>query len=369
MFMKLNVQSDITMNDLITKALDIKGRCKDIILRGEFTGRGSNKKPTMVPNPGMSGATVTNDGEFGLLNFLAPVTEDANTAISLPVTAKMSGWAFYQLCSVRLKVPYSYMKACIDSDHADVQALFEKNMNTLLSHSKNGARIRLFKPDDEALTVRGIVTEGYTVFDSDQVLQAVHNVLGDNFNIKGYSLNQEGLHLRVVTPEPLKINDEDLYPGFIITSGDVGNRSLQMTFFLWKQVCTNGLVMERLTGRVLHKRHFGVYNPQDFEDALITALEAFPVFCENAKTLVEETRRKELTPEMLEDRLKAFSKEIQISQEEQAKITNLIVGNYGMTLWGFINALTEFAQERRFDLDDRMMIETYAGELMLSKAA
>ena len=40
-----------------------------------------------------------------------------------------------------------------------------------------------------------------------------------------------------------------------------GNGSLQVKFFLYKQVCKNGLVMEKMTGKVLHKRHLGRGHP------------------------------------------------------------------------------------------------------------
>lgn len=172
----------------------------------------------------------------------------------------------------------------------------------------------------------------------------------------------------MATPEPLEIDGEDLYPGLIISSGDVGNRSLEVSFFIWKQVCTNGLVMAKVSGQVLHKRHLGIYDPANFQASLAEALETFPVFCENAKTLVEEARRKELTSDMLKERLKAFGKGVKLTEEEENTIT-VLTTKYGMTLWGFVNALTEFAQAERFDLDSRVEIEAYAGDLITAKAA
>lgn len=368
MMIKLNSASKITMNELLAKALEIKDRCKDILLPGAYTGR-KEKTPTGAANPGLTAATVSNEGEYGSLSFFAPISADDTVALSMRMKAKLSSWAFYQLCSVRLGIPHNYMRKCLDSEYEDVKTLWQANVNTHLSHYDRATRIRLYWPDtSQEPVVRGIVTSSYAVFDSDQVLETVQDVLGDGFSVKGYFLNEEGLHLRVTTPEPLAIDGEDLYPGLIISSGDVGNRSLEVSFFIWKQVCTNGLVMEKVSGQVLHKRHLGIYDPADFKMSLTEALEMFPTFCENAKTLVEEARRKELTADMLTERLKAFGKSVKLTEGEENAIT-VLTTKYGMTLWGFVNALTEFAQAERFDLDNRIEIEAYAGDLITPKAA
>ena len=369
MMMKLAVKSNVTLNDLMAKALDIESRCKDYVLPGATIGRGKTKRSTGAMNPGLTSACVAHNKEYGELRFLAPIGNGNGSTVSIAVSAELSQWAFYQLCSIRLGVPHSYMKKCIDSPLPDVQKLFEENVNTLMSHYDSATRIRLYQPEAGApLRIRGIVSGSYTVFDTDQVLETVHEVLGDGFNIKGYFINEEGLHLRMATPEPLQIDGEDLYPGFLITSGDVGNRSLEVQFFLWKQVCTNGLVMSRVSGKILHKRHLGIYDPVDFKSSLVSALESFPIFCENAKTLVEEARSKELTSDMLQARLKAFGREVKLQEKEKETITKL-TANYGMTLWGLVNALTEFAQAERFDLDERTAIEIYAGNMLTKTAA
>lgn len=365
MMMKLDAKSTVTMNDLLVKALDIKDRCKDIILPGSHVGRQSKKVPTGVMNPGLTSATVSLEGKYGTLNFLAPITANENNALSIGVSAKLTEWSLTQLCSIRLGVPAAYMMKCHNSKIPDIRNLFVENLNTLMSHYGKGTRIRLYKPEDsDDLVVRGIVSDSYTVFDSYDVLDMIYSVLGDQFSIKGYILNEEGLHLRVTTPEPLRVDGEDLYPGLILSSGDVGNGSLDVQFFIFKQICTNGLVMAKVSGKILHKRHLGSYNSEKFKEMLASALELFPVFCENAETLVNSARGKEMTEDDLVRRLEAFERNnVKLSEEEKEDLTAMTL-NYGMTLWGFINALTEFAQRDRFDLTNRLNIETYAGDLL-----
>ena len=324
--MKLDTASHTQMNDLIAAAVGIKNRSRDIILED-----------------GLSKADFETTGAYGKLNFLAslPGNNDGMTC-SFRVGAGLSQWALGQACSL---------------------------MNTLMPYVTKPLMFRLYQPEKGMeLNIRGIVSAKYAVFDSHSVLETVQEVLGDDFNIKGHYLDETSLHLRVTRPEPLEVNGEDLYPGLIISSGDVGNRSLTVQFFLWKQICTNGLVLARVSGKVLHKRHLGIYDAADFKASLVDALESFPAFCAQAKELVDAARKHELDDESLKARLAAFGKSVKLSDKENDALKSLTV-HYGMTLWGFANALTEFAQAERFDLDDRMEIESYAGEMLTARAA
>ena len=372
MMAKLYQTSAVRMEDLILKALDIQGRCKDVVLSAGHKGRGKNKAPTGVVNPGLTAAKVTLGGELGTLNFLSPVGGEGDMTISLPISAELTDWSLYQLCSVRLGVPHAFMRKCIEDKNPDIQEIFPLTVNRFMSHYDSETRIRLYKPEDGGpLQVRGIVSGSYAVFDSDAVLNTVQDVLGNDYNIVGHCIDESGLHLRLTAPEPLDVSGEDLYPGLLITSGDVGNRSLEVQFFLWKQVCTNGLVMSKMTGKVLHKRHLGVYDSNDFHDALVGALESFQIFCANAQTLVEEARRKELDANTLKERLDAFKVNVKLTEKEATQILELTGHRYAskggvITLWSFVNALTEFAQNERFSLDARTEVEAYAGNLLMT---
>lgn len=380
MMAKLYMKSRIRLDDLIAQALDIQGRCKDIILPGAFTGRRGNKKETGALNPGLTSATVTHDGnfdKFGVLHFLAPVGagEDGNTLLSMPVSAKLTQWSFYQLCSVRLGVPHAFMEKCLESELPDIQRLFPTTVNAFMSHYDTATRIRLYQPETGgSIQVRGIVSGSYAVFDSDKVLSTVKDVLNDDFNVVGYGINEEGLHVRLTSPDPLNVAGEDLYPGLLISSGDVGNGSLCVQFFLYKQVCTNGLVMSKMTGKVLHKRHLGIYSGDDFKASLVDAFESFPVFCSNAAELVERARTTGFEVDDLKTELEKFKASVKLTEDEERQIVDLSTGRYAgpdgvVTLWGFINSLTEFAQNQRFDLDARVEVETYAADLLHSAVA
>lgn len=380
MMAKLYTRSDIRLNDLIAQALDIQGRCNDILLPGAYTGHRGSKKETGVLYPGLTSATVTHANgfdDFGVLHFLAPVGvgENGATLLSMPVSAMLTQWSLYQLCSVRLGVPHAFMAKCLDSELPDIQSLFPHTVNTFMSHCDTATRIRLYQPEaGAAFQVRGIVSGSYAVFDSDAVLGTVKDVLNDDFNVVGYGINEEGLHVRLTSPEPLKVAGEDLYPGLLISSGDVGNGSLQVQFFLYKQVCTNGLVMSKMTGKVLHKRHLGIYSSDDFKASLTDALESFPVFCSNAAELVERARNTGFEIDDLKAELEKFKASMKLTETEERQIIDLSTGRYAgpdgvITLWGFVNALTEFAQNQRFDLDARVGVETYAADLLHTAVA
>ena len=375
MMAKLYQRSAVRMDDLIAQALDIQGCCKDIILPGAFTGRRGNKKETGALNPGLTSASISLEGDYGTLNFLAPMGGNGEMTLSVPVSARLTQWSFYQLCSVRLGVPHAFMAKCLEAEIPEIREVYPNTVDTFMRHYDAATRIRLYQPEvGGPIRIRGIVSASYAVFDSDQVLATVKDAMSDDFNVVGYHINEEGAHIRLTSPEPLNVDGEDLYPGLLITSGDVGNGSLQVKFFLYKQVCKNGLVMEKMTGKVLHKRHLGLYGADDFRESLEDALASFPTFCANAAELIEKARRKELDPTDLKKELDSFKASVKLTEKEEAQIVRLAgdryAGNGGViTVWGFVNALTEFAQEARFDLDTRMDIETYAADLLHTAVA
>lgn len=337
----------VSLTDILAKALEIKGRCKDIRLES------------------LANATVSHTEDFGRLHFIAPFAEDRGTTLGLMTQAELSAWAFKQLCSARLKVPYRYMKACIDSETPEIQRLFELNMNTHLAQYNNGVLLRLYCAGaGEPLSIRGVLTPSYTVFDSDRVMDITREMLNDDYVVRGHHIDEAGMQIRVTTPEPLKISGEDIFPGLIITSGDVGNRQLTVQFLLWKQVCSNGMVLAKLMGMMLKKRHYGAYDNNNFRESFVSTLDMFPSFVRHASELIEANRAKALTDEDLTKRLEAFSKQCKLKNEERDEIVHLTKNVYGMSVWGYLNALTEFAQAERFDIDDRTEIETYAGNIL-----
>ena len=348
----LKMETGVNLNTIYERAMDIKSRCRDIPLNS------------------LSDASVSLNGDLGTMNYIAPL----DNGIGLLQTAALTPWSFKQLCSGRIGVPYQYMKKCIDSENPEIRGLFETNVNTWMEDYQKGAVLRLYTTPEGVRTVRGVLTPSYTVFDSNDVLKVVLETMNSakykehRFEVKGYELNESGMQLRVVQPDMLDIDGEDIFAGFIIHSGDVGNRKLSVRFFLWKQVCTNGLVVARAMGNMLQKRHRGSCEGE-FIDSITEVMDMLPDFIENAKAIIAENKGKELSADKLRHMLDNFAKAVKITDEEKEKIRVLTRDTYGLSRWGFINALTDFAQDERFDVDARTDIEVYAGNLLVSKRA
>ena len=349
----------ITLNDLYTQALGIKARCKDINIDM------------------FSSSRIEHSEDYGILNVLAPLGEvslaesSANEPTVLGcIRAKLTLWSFRQLCSGRLKIPYTYMKNLIDSKALPVQALFEKNVNTHIAEYHNGLRIRLYRGDD-GLRVRGILTPAYTVFDTDKVLETVMSVVkqyeGIGFKIKGHFIDETGIQVRMISDEPLDVEGEegDLFAGVLIQSGDVGNRKLSVQFFIWKQICANGLVVAKGSGEMLHKRHRGACEG-DFYESLVAAMSALPTFAKNATEIIRTSKGEKLDEKNMKELLDRFTPVFKVTDEERELIVSLANERYDTSKWGIVNAITEFAQAERFDIDTRTEIETYAGSIIFN---
>lgn len=358
--MMLTKTPSITMNGLYQAAMGIRKRCNDVNI--DF----------------LSSASVVHDREYGRLHFQAPLTGLKNAELiqdggyvvnGIAISAKLNRWSFKQLCSKNLLgIPYIYMKKCIDSSSPEIQNLFEQNVNTHLSKINKAACIRLYLDEKDQLYVRGIVSPSYSIFDSHSVLETMMDTMDGpqfsryQFQIMGHHIDETGVQARFVLPDKMDIDGEDLFAGFIVTSGEIGNRNLKVQFFIWKEVCSNGLVVAKGIGNMLMKRHRGIC-----EDSFISSLEdtvkMLPKFSESAKAIVHESRGKALSRDAIRHLLDRFESTVKISKEEREKITDLTFNQYGATRWGYINALTEFAQDERFDIDTRTEIETYAGVL------
>ena len=74
--------------------------------------------------------------------------------------------------------------------------------------------------------------------------------------------------------EMLNIDGEDLFAGITLDSSDVGRSGLSVRFFIWKQVCTNGLVISKSAANLFRQKHIGITH-EDFATGLKEGLETF----------------------------------------------------------------------------------------------
>lgn len=267
---------------------------------------------------------------------------------SIPI----SDLAVGHLCG-KLKVPSRYFNHLVDCGHNDLAA---DNVNIWL---KDNPKEYLLREYDGR--IRGILSGSYSIYDAPEILKTVSEVFNpDTFRLKGSYINEERLHLRFIQEEMMNVPDEDLYAGISLDSSDVGRSGLQVRFFVWKQVCTNGMMIAQSAAQLFKQKHIGI-NHEDFAAGLTEGLERFYDLKDKVTDQIISTSKipvKEDLEELLEDIKKATN----LPDDSAAEVIEFMVKKYDRNQWGLINGITEVAQ--KYPLERRIELETIAGDLL-----
>lgn len=284
-------------------------------------------------------------------------------------SSSISRFALGQL-GTKIGVPARYLEKCVNTGRID---LAQENVNSWLEGYDKDLFLREYRGG-----IRGVLSSKYSVCDSHEILEAVDDAVDlSKYKVKGSFLNAERLHLRLVSTEMLPIDGEDLFAGLFIDSSDVGRSILTVQFGIYKQVCTNGLVVSRAGGILFQQKHIGI-TAAEFHSGLVASLQNVDVLTENALEWVRLAQSKDCwgfnVKSLSQDSMDEFIERIRsvarvnsqplLSEDSAKKVIDLMQNRYGGSRWGLINSLTEVAQD--YTLEKRLDIERVAGNLLVA---
>lgn len=275
-------------------------------------------------------------------------------------SVEMTQHSLSQLCA-KLGVPVRYIDKCIDSGRLDLAA---DNLNSWLEDYGKNLFIREYNN-----VVRGVLSDRFSVLDTPNILEVLADSIDlDEYKVKGHFLSPERFHARLIQRQQMNIEGEDLFAGIQIDSSDVGRSVLLVQFFIYKQVCTNGLVLPKSGGMLFQQKHIGI-DKGHFRDGLKQSLSSIPLLIENATNLIEEARSQEgkydfkrYTEHQMKDFIERMKMKAHLSEEGVGKVIQLMTNTYGSSTWGLVNSLTEVAQD--YTLERRIEIEKVAGDIL-----
>lgn len=268
---------------------------------------------------------------------------------SLPLSSLATG----HLCG-KLNVPSRYFGRLVD---AHQNMLAAANINCWLTGDKRTFFLRGYGDH-----IRGVLSGSYSVYDAPEILTTVKEVFDpENFVLKGSFINEERLHLRLIETEMMDIEGEDLFAGITLDSSDVGRSGLQVKFFIWKRVCTNGLVIAKSAAKLFKQKHIGITH-EDFAEGLKEGLETFYTLKDKIAESIKETSKIPVS-EDLDELLEEIKDKTNLSDQAAEKVVELMQIKYAPTKWGLINGITEVAQE--FTLETRLQLEEIAGNMLV----
>lgn len=324
----------ISLDELCEKADLIQSRCVDYNV-------------SRANNLNLSFSEYT-----GNLNFIPDGEERA--VQSKPVTP----YAMSQLCT-KLGIPTSYIDKCISNGRLDLAA---DNINAWISDYNKNLFIR-----ECSGSVRGILSDRYMTLDTPDILKVIGDVVDTSqYSTKGYFMSPERFHARIVQNEMMRINGEDLFAGIQVDSSDVGRSTLMVRFFIFKQVCTNGLCISRANGVLFSQKHIGV-SIDSFRSTFRKSIECIPDLVAQTSEFIESSRNSPLPKFTMEEFIERVRLETKLSEEDSKRVIQLVGEKYSPTQWGLINSITEVAQ--RHTLERRIELEEIAGQMLLRKVA
>ena len=274
----------------------------------------------------------------------------------------ISRYALGQLSS-KIGVPVRYLDKCIQSGRID---LAQDNVNSWLEDYNKDLFIREFSGG-----IRGVLSNKYSVCDSHEILEAVDDAVDlSKYKVKGSFLNEERLHVRLIGKEMLPIDGEDLFAGLFLDSSDVGRNILTVKFGIYKQVCTNGLVIARAGGTLFEQKHIGI-TAEEFHDGLVKSLQNVDLLTDHAVEWVQRAKNRynhwsveTEHPEDIEAFVAYIRQQTNLSDDSAHKVISLMQTKYEDTRWGLINGITEVAQD--FTLERRLELERIAGSMLVA---
>lgn len=239
---------------------------------------------------------------------------------------------------------------------------------------------------------RAIVSPRYAILDNDGLLSAIEPVIANQgLTVESCELTDEKLTLKMVsarTTHEVQVGDPVQF-GIMISNSEVRSAAINITWFVKRLVCLNGLILPGPYGRVVSRRHVGRdwsllrhakgrTAPLNAESAATTqALQSQNshygvllkgeerrnwengiwdnlretlserLHASNVTALFERLQattalRSDITPQEITERI---GQRYQLSVQEQMAVLQQLEMGDGVTLWNLLNSVTRIAND------------------------
>ena len=280
-------------------------------------------------------------------------------------TPQLTDHALNQLCG-RLEIGTLYINKCLPVS----QSLVAHNLNFWISNNKDrDLMLRTYENFDKSKNVRAVLSNRYKMIDAHHVLNPALNKimdLGAEFKYSHYDGDRLNVTATLPKLEGAVQKDDIVQGGITITNSEIGNGGLLIQPFLYRLVCTNGMVAPRYLNRFF-TRHVGkiVIDPEkdtqwvsiiDKMQKQIELVSNPEVFQENLQKLKDATNEKITSHKIVE-----VTKKHGITDYERKEIFERLEHYVGDTFttskYDFANAITNVANSSIADDRSRFLQE------------
>lgn len=330
-------EKQVSAKDLLCAAEKMQKKCADDIVSVKFCE--------------VMDAKGTSQYNF---NFSAEKVEDS-------WEAKMTDYSLAQF-GFRYGIPSSYIKRCTLSGMKDLVC---ENFNRWIDYDNGKLLVRRFDDGAEKY-VRGILSTRYTRYDTDSILRDVVKSEVNDWEVRQYLLSPERFHMRLVSGEKLNVAGEDLEIALNVDSSDIGRNSLNLTVIIFRQICSNGLILPYSVGSLFRQVHKGI-GAEKLPDRIAAALQSVPEIKRKAEEMINHTMGHKMPFDVFDDdAVTKYRQSTGVPKDFMTKVIEMY-GEQKMSKnarWNFINCMTEVAQE--YGIDTRLDLERAAGNLLIA---
>ena len=243
--------------------------------------------------------------------------------------------------------------------------LLSTNINRLLNEysGKNKWKIRTRELNNERY-IRAIVTEKYKVLNDSEVIRNTQKYVDDNKSeIDNWGVSWGEDMMRITGKMPIEIapknNVGDITKvGIAIGNGTTGITSLKVNTYLYRLVCSNGMVVPESIGGI-RKAHVGKEFDAVMNEGFDTAFASVTAVADMWNTIAELNLSDASANKIQRIREKV---EIVIGRKETREIFERNIENNN-TVYTLLNDLTYRARAVENPIE-RNQLESYAGLLM-----
>lgn len=255
-----------------------------------------------------------------------------------------------------LGIPAKYY----DKMRADNPELLAQNVNSWFNKTSNTRMIRTLDG-----TVRAFLSDRYRRIDNYEIAQAVLPIITQmpDARIESCEVTDERLYLKVVNPRLTTdiVPGDTVQSGIMITNSEVGLGSFTIQPLVYRLVCTNGMVVNDARTRKYHVGRGNAAN-EDFtvysEQTLIANDVALRLKIQDTvRSVVDQTRFEKvvdlmrqaqgakITSNNIPAMVELAGKDFGYTQQEGQGILDYLIRGGDLSLYGFANATTRFAQD------------------------
>lgn len=261
----------------------------------------------------------------------------------------------------RLKYPIKLW----DRFRADYPGLLTNDINTIMRQEPERRMVRAYDFQDTGeKTARAFLSERYRRLDNEELLEAILPVILEipDAEVISSEVTESRMYLKVTTPRisgEVAVGDV-IQAGFILTNSEVGAAALSIRPYIYRLICTNGMV----AGEATRRYHVGrtveaegdTYRVFSDETQRADDHVLFLKLRDVTRAAVSETTFNAIIAQMKESALtvpmadpvkgiERLAKKLDLSEPEKGSVMAHLISGADLTCYGALNAVTRTAED------------------------